>query len=102
MSSKGKSIIKKSKSIFLNGLEPYEVGKHNFENPVICVEVKAEKRASICVTCPMYVNEPIESLQVTDERIPKLSNKMCDECGCTLSYKLRQSLKVCDKWQETL
>ena len=47
MSSKGKSIIKKSKSILLNGLEPYEVGKHNFENPVICVEVKAEKRASI-------------------------------------------------------
>lgn len=93
-----KSLIKKAKTILDVGLEPYEVGKHNFENPIICVEVKAEERAEICKTCVFFVDEPIDFLKVKDERIPIISEKMCGECGCTLPYKIRQSIKPCEKW----
>lgn len=93
-----KSLIKKAITILDVGLEPYEVGKHNFENPIICVEVKAEQRAEICGSCEFFVDEPIDFLKVKDERIPIVSGKMCDDCGCTLPYKIRQSIKPCEKW----
>lgn len=97
--SKIKSVLKKANTIAHVGLEPYQVGMHNFRNPVLCVELRAEQRAKVCAGCPMFVIEPIEELRVVDERIPILSNKMCDECGCELSYKTRQSIEVCKHWK---
>lgn len=95
-----KSIIKKGKTILKTGLKPYEVGKHNFENPILCVEVKAKQRAEICKECVHFVDEPIDFLRIKDERIPELSEKMCNDCGCSLPYKVRQNIKLCEKWQE--
>lgn len=92
------SVLKKSKSIYEKGLEPFEVGKNNFEQPILCVEKKAEDRLEICKKCVNFVEEPIEFFRVEDKNIPELSNKMCNECGCTLSYKIRQDLKICKLW----
>lgn len=98
--SKLSSAAKKASTLVMVGLEPYQVGKHNFENPVLCVEIKAAQRAEICKTCPMFVKEPIDFLRVTDERIPALSEMMCDDCGCVLSYKTRQSITICENWKQ--
>lgn len=95
-----KSLIKKAKTILDVGLEPFEVGKSNFEHPILCVEKKAKDRLEICKKCVNFVEEPIEFFRVKDNNMPELSNKMCSDCGCTLSYKLRQDLKKCIKWQE--
>lgn len=98
--NKFKSILKKGVSIIDNGIEPYEAGKYNFENPSLHFEQLAKKRTFVCISCPMFIDEPVDFLQVEDKRIPELSKKMCNDCGCTLSYKLRQDLKKCIKWQE--
>lgn len=95
-----KSFFKKGKTILKSGLKPYEVGKHNFENPLLCIEQKAIERLEICKKCDNFVDEPIDFLRVKDERIPELSEKMCNDCGCTLPYKIRQSIKTCEKWQK--
>ena len=94
------SFKKKALSLVSNGIEPLEVGIRNFKHPDLDVELLANERAKTCVGCEMFVKEPIEFLRVEDKVIPEISNKMCDECGCTLSYKLRQSITKCDKWQE--
>ena len=83
-----------------NGIDPLHEGFDNFNNSVNEIEQLAKERKDICVTCPMFVDEPIEFLQVEDKRIPELSNKICDGCGCTLSYKTRQSKTICEKWQK--
>lgn len=92
------SVLKKSKSIYEKGLEPFEVGKSNFEHPILCVEKKAKDRLEICKKCVNFVDEPIEFFRVEDNNIPELSNKMCNDCGCTLSYKIRQDIKKCKLW----
>jgi len=94
------SFKKKIKSLVKRGLDPLEEGVLNFHNENTEVELIALKRSEICVRCPMFVDEPISFLRVEDKRLSLLSNKMCDECGCTLSYKLRQSKTKCDKWLE--
>lgn len=83
-----------------NGLDPVEEGIRNFNNPLPDVEALANKRAAICEDCPLRVIEPIDFLRVSEDRIPTISEMMCDECGCTLSYKTRQSKTVCKKWLE--
>lgn len=82
------------------GLDPIEEGVSNFHNPNPEVEALAKQRADICAECPLRVIEPIDFLRVKESRIPTLSEMMCDECGCTLSYKTRQSKTVCNKWLE--
>lgn len=98
--SKFKSIIKKGATISKNGIDPFIEGKFNFDNPSLEFENLAKKRTFVCVSCPMFINEPIDFLQVEDKRIPEISKKMCNDCGCTLSYKLRQNIQKCIKWQE--
>ena len=83
-----------------NGLEPLEIGMRNFKHTDIDIELLAMDRAKECTVCEMFVDEPINFLRVEDKNIPELSNKMCNECGCTLSYKLRQSKTKCKKWQD--
>jgi len=95
-----RSISKKIKSLLDNGLEPLEEGVLNFNNPIPEIELLALERSKSCEECVFFVDEPISFLRIEDKRLPLLSNKMCDDCGCTLSYKLRQSKTKCDKWQE--
>lgn len=100
--SKLKSAIGKAKTLSNVGLEPFEIGKNNFDNPSKEVEELAIKRAAICVGCPLMKIEPIESFRVKDERIPELSNMMCGDCFCELPLKTRQSISICDAWKNVL
>jgi len=94
------SFSKKLITLAKDGMKPLSVGFENFKNPKEEVEELAKERLFHCINCKEFIEEPIDFLKVEDKRIPELSNKMCDECGCTLSYKLRQSIKICDKWQK--
>lgn len=97
---KSKSAIGKANTLLDVGLEPYSIGKKNFENPNEEVESLALKRKEKCVSCELFEDEVLESCLITDVRIPQLSNKMCGECFCVLAYKLRQSVVKCEKWNE--
>lgn len=87
-------------SLINNGIEPLEEGFKNFRNPVLEIELLAENRMNECSGCEFFQTEPIEMFRVIDERIPELSNMYCEDCGCTSSYKLRQSITKCKKWSE--
>lgn len=91
------SFSKKIVSLVKSGVDPFFEGKHNFENENDEVEKLAKERLK---DCDCLVEEPIDFLRVEDRRIPELSNKMCDICGCTASYKFRQSIEKCSKWQK--
>lgn len=58
-----------------------------------------ERLESSCKGCAYFITDPVESERVNDKRIPELSGKICGNCGCTLSYKLRQSVKPCEFWK---
>lgn len=94
------SFKKKIKSVVKNGIDPVLEGINNFNNENIAVEKLAKDRLKVCKKCPSFTDEPIDFFRVSDNRIPQLSNKMCGECFCTLSYKLRQSSIKCKLWQE--
>lgn len=94
------SFKKKIVSLVTNGIEPLEVGMNNFHNPVLEIERLAENRMNECSGCEFFQTEPIEIFRVIDKRINELSNMYCEECGCTSSYKLRQSITKCKKWSE--
>lgn len=98
--SKLQSGFKKVVSVLDNGIEPIAEGVKNFNNPINEIETLAEGRALTCVDCVNYIIEPIESFRVTDIRIPELSEMFCDDCGCTLSYKLRQTKTKCPLWKK--
>lgn len=95
------SIFKKTKSLMEHGLKPLEIGMHNYTHPNPVMESTATQRSKVCRTgeCGNYVEEPIDFLKVEDDRIPSLSEKMCDECGCSLPYLLRQNIKICKHWK---
>ena len=94
------SFKKKVLSLIENGIEPLEEGFSNFRNPVLEIERLAINRMDTCVGCEFFKEEPISFLRVEDKSIPELSKMYCDDCGCTLSYKLRQSISKCNKWGE--
>ena len=93
-----KSILKKGATLATDGLEPYEIGKRNFELVNIEAEDTAKTRAEICKGCRYFKHEPIPDFRVTDTRIQILSEMMCGRCGCVLAYKTRQSKQICAKW----
>ena len=95
-----KSIIKKACSVIKNGIEPIEEGMRNFNNPCKEAERLARQRIATCTQCPHYKIEPVSFLRVEDERIPQAGSRYCSDCGCTLSYKIRQSQTICKQWQE--
>lgn len=90
----------KAETLLEVGIEPFLIGKYNFENPNEEIEKLAKERKDICVNCPMFEDEVISECMINDERIPELSNKMCGDCFCISPYKLRQSIKTCNKWQK--
>lgn len=94
MSNKIKSLVKKAKNLTVKG---YNEGKRNYKNK--SMESIAADRAKVCNGCDQNVEEPIEELQVPDT-IECIHNKMCNVCGCSLPYLLRQNEKNCsiDKW----
>lgn len=94
------SFKKKIVSLVTNGIEPIEVGIANFKHINLDIELLAIERLKTCSGCEFFIEEPISFLRVEDKNIPELSNMMCDECGCTLSYKTRQSITKCAKWLE--
>lgn len=93
------SFKKKIVSLVKNGIKPLNTGYDNFKHQNKEVELLAKERKETCFKCPMFQKEPVPILRVEDKNIPELSNMFCDDCGCTLSYKLRQSIDTCIKWQ---
>jgi len=93
-----RSFKKKVETVIKKGIDPVKIGVYNFKHPDLQTEALAVERKNTCINCPLYVDEPIIFFRVTDTRIVELSNKMCDDCGCTLSYKLRQSIEKCERW----
>ena len=96
MNKKAQSIIKKTKNL---NVEAFEVGKENFESKSKYWDKIAKQRVDVCKNCNKLEEEPIDFLRVKDS-VQYLSNKMCEACGCTASYLLRQSIKRCKlkKW----
>jgi len=80
---------------FKNLDKVYE-GINNFKNPKELVEQVALERSKQCLNCEHYKDETIDSLKVID-RIPELTNKMCNLCGCVLAFKLRTKIIDTDK-----
>ncbi len=93
------SSIRKAKTLLTDGVDPYIEGKFNFEHPSEDNETLAKERSQTCEGCRFYKLEPIDFFRVTDENIPALSDMSCGKCGCVLSYKTRQSIKKCKKWE---
>jgi len=94
------SIFKKTKSLLKHGIKPIEQGLKNYNTPIIEIESLAIKRSKECIECENFVDEPIDFMAVKDDRIPELSGKMCDECGCESPYLLRQNIKICKYWNK--
>jgi len=90
----------KIKTLIADGTEPYFEGKRNFENPTDEFEQLAKQRATICGGCRYFRKEPIPFLRIEETRVPELSEMACGKCGCELSYKTRQDIKKCSKWQQ--
>ena len=93
-------INKAVKTIIKSGIDPFLDGKKNFENQSEEMEALARKRLQTCLECVHFKDEPIEVFKVNDENLPEASGKYCEDCGCVLSFKLRQSIEPCAKWQE--
>lgn len=93
-------MFKKIKTLSKSGLEPINEGKENYFANIPSIEILALERAKECSMCPNFVDEPIDLFKVQDKRIKELSNKMCDSCGCSIPYLLRQNIKICKNWKK--
>lgn len=91
--------MRKLKTILKEGVktvaDAYEQGRYNFENPTPEIEALALQRAE---NFEGLEREPIGFLRVEDKRIPKLSNMMVSDCGCTAPYYFRQSIIINEQW----
>jgi len=93
------SLFKKINSVAKHGIKPIEKGRNNYQLNIPEIEQLAAERLKTCLECENYADEPISFLKVKDKRLEKLSEKMCNNCGCALPYLLRQSDKICKKWK---
>ncbi len=77
------------------------LGVLNFKTGIKKAQELAKKRfENHCKSCKFSIEEPIPELRVVDKQMPELSGKTCGDCGCILSYKLRQSVKKCSRWEQ--
>ena len=62
-------------------------------------EVLAKRRAEICAQCPSAVESGLYTA-IVDNRTTQIQGMKCDECGCSLSAKVRSSKDYCPlgKW----
>lgn len=94
---RSKKIIK---SLIKSGLDPFKVGRENFKNPNAEVEELAKERFyNHCLNCDELQDETVDLYKIHDWRIPEASEKYCGDCGCILSFKIRQSVEPCKKWK---
>lgn len=96
-----KSITKKISTIMKNGsdgIEAIKEGVKNHSNYNEDVELLALERVKICLNCVHLITEPNTLLRVSDDLIPEADEMSCNDCGCAIPYKLRQSKIKCDKW----
>lgn len=96
----------KFQTLLKDGLDPYLEGKKNFKSQSKDWDKTAKKRLETCRDCPLFVNEKNGLFKKgglygvkEDERIVELENKICGDCGCISTYKLRQSISICNKWK---
>lgn len=94
-----KSLKQKINTLISSGVQPLLDGVHNYNNPNDDIEAIARERLNTCINCPLYQPEEIKPLQVEDKLLPQASKMKCGECGCVLSFKLRQLITRCDKWE---
>lgn len=89
------SLRKKAKNVDVKAV--YEGVKNKLSGEL---EELAIERAEICRACDKNVEEPIDSLKIKDEKLPHISERCCDVCGCALPYLLRQLEESCSlkKW----
>lgn len=81
-------------------LDRYLEGENNLEKG-INDDLASVRHLKACnETCRSFKDEKIDFLKVDDEAVSGLSGKMCEECGCVLSYKLRLTKEKCPrgKW----
>lgn len=89
---KDPDIVLNAKAIYVGMSNFYFKSKKESEAAML-------KYQKFCLNCKHNVIDPVESMRVEDSQCPELSGKMCDLCGCVLSYKLRQTIKPCQKWK---
>lgn len=97
------SIKKKINTIREGGVDNAKaiaIGMYNYHNFNQEVEDLAEQRKEVCIKCINFTEEPNKVLQVNDDFIFELDLMMCNDCGCALPYKTRQSIIICDKWEK--
>lgn len=97
------SLLKKGKTILSNGndgIDAIKEGINNYNNINPEVEKLAQERINICVGCEFYKDEPNQLLKVDDSLVVEADQMMCNECGCSLPYKIRQSKLKCFKWSK--
>ena len=85
-------VIKDIKAI-ISGMTHFYISSKEYN------QIANTRLESNCKGCAYFISDPVESEKVIDKDIPKLSGKICSLCGCTSSYKLRQSIKPCKFWK---
>lgn len=94
--------LKKQESVnIINDTLAIAAGIKNFKtNNETARRYAIERFENHCKSCKFSIEEPIPELRVVDKQMPELSGKTCGDCGCILSYKLRQSVKKCSRWEQ--
>lgn len=87
-------------SVKKSGIDPFKEGRKNFLRPKQEIEKLAKQRIEICKACDDFEDETVDLFKVKDKRIPEATEKYCGDCGCIISYKIRQSVEPCKKWGE--
>lgn len=87
------NIIRDTKAV-ASGILNFKTGNKKAQ------ELAKKRFENHCKSCKFSIEEPISELRVVDKQIPELSGKTCGDCGCILSYKLRQSVNKCSRWEQ--
>lgn len=96
-----KSIKEKASTISENGIvgvKAIKEGFDNYNNPTKETELLAKERLKECLKCEFYEEEESDLLKIEDTLMIELDSMKCGHCSCALTYKLRQSILKCNKW----
>lgn len=95
------SLKNKALSYLKQGLNKTErakaMGEYYANNYNAEIEKIAEERYDKCKH--LIIEEPVKMLRVEDKVKPKWSGKIFKDCGCPISYKLRQTIINCKCWE---